>query len=163
MARQRSWADTRYGGVDVVAGTDLLTDLLAVAPRVDTLTVVRIVAELNIGYTVTTTVADADSIVDIGIGVTAQEAFDAGVTSVPDPEDPSSYPPRGWIYVNTFMVAQLVTTDGGIIDHRATIRFDIRAMRKIDKGVLFLRLSQKNLNVGGVMDLTGRVRALCLT
>ena len=162
MARHRAWADRRFAGVSLVAGTLQNFDLLQNAPTIDTLTVVRIVGDLTVQYLVSTTVADSLSIVDLGIGVIAATAF--GVAgAAPAPQIETEYPDRGWIYVASQPVAQLVTTDGGIINEAARFQFDIRAMRKIDKGTLFMGIVQANITVGGAMQVTGRVRSLCLT
>ena len=152
-------------GVSLVAGTDVLLDLLESATEVsDTLTAARIVGSFTVNYVVTTTIADADSVVDVGIGVTSTQGFGVGgAAGVPDPASETSYPPRGWLYVATKHVAQLVTTDGGIINENAEFNFDLRAMRKLDKGILFMRIAQANINVGGAMEVTGRVRTLILT
>ena len=161
--RNRAWADTRFGGVSLVAGTPLVSNLLTDAPTVDSLTVIRLVGHLDIQYTPTTTVADSLSTVDIGIGVASVEAVAGGQTVLPSPTVSTQYPPRGWLYVATLPCSQLITTDGGIIDHHAEFKFDLRAMRKIDKGVLFSVISNANVLIGGVMNITGRIRALCLT
>jgi len=147
----------------LVAGTDVLIDLLANAPTSDTLTLVRLVMDLNFHYIVTNTLSDSDSIVDVGVGVTSKEGFDAGAASVPDPQDQTAYPPRGWIYVNSLYVGQALTADTGVWNNHGIIKADIGAMRKVDKGILFMRVANTNLNVGGAMEVTGRVRALCLT
>jgi len=160
--RNRAWADTRYKGEAMVAGTDVITDLLVNAPVVDTLTAIRIVGELVFAYIVTNTLSDSDSIVDVGIGVTSADAFPTP-SAMPDPASDSSYPPRGWLWVATGYVGQALTASTGVFNTNAVFKFDIRAMRKIDKGKLFLRAAQANINVGGAMELTGRVRVLCLT
>jgi len=161
--RPRAWADTRFKMQSLVAGTDFIVNLLLNAPTVDTLTAIRIVGELEFAYVVTTTIADSDSIVDVGIGVAADEAVAAGAAALPDPASDSSYPPRGWLYVATGYVAQHITSATGLANKNAVFKFDIRAARKIDKGTLFFRAAQANLNVGGAMELTGRIRVLCLT
>jgi len=161
--RGRAWADTRFKQQSIVAGTDFIVDLLANAPTVDTLTAIRIVVDVHVHYIVTTTLADSDSIVDLGIGVASAEAVVAGAAALPDPASDSSYPPRGWLYVATGYVAQILTTDSGITNENAHFKADIRAMRKIDKGTLFVRVAQANLNTGGAMEMNGRIRVLCLT
>ena len=164
MPRGRAWSDQRFTGTSLVAGNDILSNLLEFGLEgVDNLTVVRIIGELNVHYVVTTTIADSDSFVDVGIGVTSAQAFGVGAGSVPDPANSASFPPRGWLYAATGYVAQLITTDTGIVNINTTFKFDIRAMRKIDKGTLFMRLAQANINVGGAMEVVGRVRTLVLT
>jgi len=161
--RNRAWADTRFAGVSLVAGTDILTDLLSDAPTVDTLTAIRIVGDIEAHYVITNTITDSDSVVDVGIGVSATEAFAAGVGAIPDPSVTNKYPPRGWLYVATQYVGQALTTSTGMFSKNARFQFDIRSMRKIDKGRMFIRVANTNINVGGAMELTGRVRVLCLT
>ena len=163
MPRNRAWADFRYKGVSLVAGTDIISDLLTNAPDVDTLTAVRIVGYLNVGYVVTNAIVDADSVVDVGIGVSAKEAVSAGGSSLPDAQSVVSYPPRGWLYLATKYVRQSLTGTDGTTNSNAVFEFDLRAMRKVDKGTVFIRIGNANINVGGAMEVTGRVRVLCLT
>ncbi len=160
-SRPRAWADSRIVAT-LTTAADILVDLLAGAPTVDTLTAIRIVVNLNCHYIVTNTLSDSDSVVDIGIGVTSVEAFAAGATSVPDPSSPTSFPPRGWLYVDTGYVGQALTSATGVFNENAVFKVDLRAARKIDKGTLFLRIANTNINVGGAMEVVGRVRVLCL-
>ena len=161
--RNRAWADLLFGPSALVVGTDIIVDLLANAPTVDTLTAVRIVGELNAHYDVTNTIVDSDSVVDLGIGVTSMQAFAAGANSVPDPSTMTDYPPRGWLYVTRKYVGQSLTDTTGVTSVQAVFSFDVRAMRKIDKGILYLRMANVMINVGGAMEVSGRVRVLCLT
>ena len=163
--RRRAWADSRFAGVSLVANTPLNTDLLEDdGIDSDTLTVVRIVGDLTINYLVSTTVGDSLSIADVGIGVSGSVAF-ATAGALPTPNSVTQYPDRGWIYVASQPVTQILDAAGGvsIIDRPARFVFDLRAMRKIDKGRLFMSVVQNNITVGGAMQLTGRVRSLVLT
>ena len=163
-SRRRSWADQRFAGTALTAGSIKLTDLLENAPTSDTLTVVRIIGDLTVQYLVSTTVGDSLSIVDVGIGVVAASAF--GVAgAVPTPVSETEIPPRGWLYVSSQPVSQTLDGAGGvsIVNERARFQFDIRAMRKIDKGILYIAIEQNNITIGGAMQMTGRVRSLCLT
>ncbi len=165
MPRSRSWADKRLVGETLAVGTPVLEDLLEfLGDSSNELTVVRIIADITVQYLVTTTVNDSLSIVDLGIGVIATSAFGTP-TAVPEPSIETEFPPRGWIYVNSVPVSQILDAAGGvsIVDSRAIFKFDIRAMRKIDRGTLFLKISQSNITVGGAMQVTGRVRSLVLT
>lgn len=161
--RNRAWADTRFNVGALVAGTPQIFDLLAGAPTVDTLTAVRIIGDLEFQYTPNLTVSDSLSVVDVGIGVCSTEAFSSGFDALPRASDSANYPTRGWLYVSTRPVTQLVTADTGIIDRVARFQFDLRAMRKIDKGILYLEMEQANIIIGGVMNVVGRTRVLCLT
>jgi len=164
VPRTRAWADTTFHGGAIVAGTPLTVDLLSEAPTSDTLTVVRLVGDFSVFYTVTFTVTDSLSVVDVGIGVTSQEGFAIKGTSMPNPGvTPAQYPPRGWIYAATKPVSHVLEGTTGLHVVTADFKFDIRAMRKIDKGILFLTVANTNITVGGGMNIVGRVRALCLT
>jgi len=162
-SRRRAWADQRFAGLSFVANTEILVDLLENLDSMDTLTVVRIVGDLTMNYLVSTTVGDALSIVDVGIGVCASAAFGVG-GATPAPSTETEYPPRGWIYAASQPVTQILDAAGGvsIVDRPARFQFDIRAMRKVDKGILFMNMVQNNITVGGAMQITGRVRTLVL-
>jgi len=165
MPRRRSWADVRFQGTSLIAASLLVTDLLANSTTVnDDQTVVRIIGDLTAQYLVTTTVGDSLSIVDVGIGVVAASAFSTA-GAVPHPALVTEFPPRGWLYLSSMPVSQTLDAAGGVaIDNKvARFQFDIRAMRKIDKGILYLALSQSNITVGGAMQVTGRIRTLVLT
>ncbi len=99
--RNRAWADTRLNVAAFVAGVQQEFNLLLAAPTVDTLTVVRIVADFWIFYSPNATIVDSLSIVDVGVGVTSSEAFAARGTSLPQPGNSTEYPPRGWLYVSS--------------------------------------------------------------
>ena len=162
-SRPMAWADTRLVQQAVVAGAADLTDLLLNAPASDTLTVVRIVGDVEIFYVVTNTQADSSSVVDLAIGVTSVDAFAVGEAALPDLTIDARYPPRGWLYVNTQPLTEVITSSTGVQTHHARFKFDVRAMRKVDKGVLFLWIEHNNIDIGGAVDIVGRVRVLCKT
>jgi len=162
VSRNRAWADLRLNGDALVVGTPITVDLLAVAPTVDTLTAVRIVGDITVSVLVGSTVVDSLSVVDLGIGVSSLEAFTVAGTSLPNPADAFDYPPRGWLYVATQPVRQQAESTGVIVQV-ARFVFDIRSMRKIDKGKLFMTIVNSTITVGGAMEAVGRVRTLCLT
>lgn len=163
--RRRAWTDRRIVGVSLVAGTHFTRDLLFNAPTSDTQTVERIIGHIEVYYLTAAVPEDSESIVDMGIGVSSIEAFEvAAAAGLPSPADETEYPPRGWLYVQSKGVRQVVSTSGdGLIDVGATFDFDLRGKRKVDKGVLFLSMIQANIATGGAMQVVGRVRVLCLT
>ena len=165
VSRRRAWADTRIVDTLLGDGVALKTDLLAGAPTSDTLTAVRIIGELYVYFSNTDETEGRGSI-DVGIGVSSGEAFAVGATALPDPTTTTEYPPRGWLYVATQPMVQTLPTGGtpvSIFRKEPIFKFDLGAMRKIDKGTLFL-LVEQNV-IGGVLSprLMGRVRVLCLT
>ena len=160
--RGRTWADVRLNGNALVAGTPLEVNILNVSTPADTITVVRILVDLWVLYTANITVTDSLSIVDVGIGVTSAEAFAAGGAALPSPVVVTQFPPRGWLYVASQPVLEKAES-AGVISEWTRFQADLRAMRKIDKGVLFMVMHNTNITVGGSMQIVGRVRALCLT
>ncbi len=161
--RNRAWADVRLAE-SIGSGSNVLTDLLGGAPTVDTLTVVRIVGEIRV-YITPTSENELDQFIDIGIGVTSSQAFGtAGAT--PDLKT-LGFPPRGWLYKATDHVLQSLPTGGtptAMWRQDAVFKFDLRAMRKIDKGVLFMEIENTaHLGTASTLEVVGFVRSLCLT
>ena len=163
--RNRAWADTVFTAVTLGVNGSNLDDLLVNAPTVDTLTAIRIIGDLTIEFDPTATRSDQLNVVHVGVGVTSREAFVAGVNSIPLPNAETEYPPRGWLYVATKSCMSTIDATNQATESKAAhFEFDIRSMRKIDKGVLFLVVQSILGKGGGVTVLvSGRVRALCLT
>jgi len=163
--RNRAWADLLVN-TTLSSGGNVVLNLLTNAPTVDTITAIRIISRLE-ARAVATDQVEGTQLVDIGIGVTSVEAFAGGITTLPSPVTDTEFPPRGWLYVAR-RVYQLglpiISGGGGPIHTVAVFDFDLRAMRKIDKGVLFLAATSTNVDGSAVsLSLTGRVRSLCLT
>ena len=165
VSRNRAWADSRVSGTLLTSGTPLLTDLLVGAPTVDTLTAVRIVGGLTV-YQDASSENEGRGYCDVGIGVSSREAFTVGATALPDPTQGDEYPPRGWLYAATKPLTLMLPTGGtptAMWQIPAVFEFDLRAMRKIDKGVLFMWVEEATVSGTLVTYITGRVRVLCLT
>jgi len=149
-------------GVTVANGANATPlDILLDAPTTDTLTVIRLVGSLQLYPNTFTTNTDGAQRVDFGIGVASKEAFTAGI--VPDPAAGNEYPALGWLWAHTAAVLQagVVTNNFNVWPY---IGFDIGAMRKIDKGILYLTWDNNNLSgTSFTVSLSGRIRALCLT
>ena len=161
VSRNRAWADQVFDQV-IIAASSFHSNLLANAPTVDTLTAVRIVGDLRVFQNSTVTMSDSAMVIDVGIGVTSTEAFAAGAASLPSPVVSTEYPPRGWLYVARKTYTVVVQAEG-INILWPEFSFDLRSMRKIDKGVLFM--SVHNSNSDGAANnviLRGRVRVLLL-
>ena len=160
-SRNRAWADQRFAGNSLPVGTKLISNLLVNAHTVDTLTAVRIVLDVTVQYDPSLTVVDSLSVIDVGIGVSSVEAF-ATAGALPSPSAETEYPPRGWLYVASQPLWQQAESTG-VLTSVARFQVDIRSMRKIDKGVLFVMFQNTNLIVGATCGVTGRARVLCLT
>ena len=159
--RNRAWVDSIFTGSQIPDGTSTHTNLLVDAPTVDTLTVVRIIVDIVVAHGVDET-GDMSNAVHLGIGVSSVEAFEAIPPVLPSPEVFTEYPPRGWLYVATLPVFSTQITVGYA---RTAVRFvaDFGAMRKIDKGILFMSVANDGIFTKSDVDLWGRVRVLCLT
>ena len=162
MARRRAWSDRMFT-LSAVSGGDFLTqDLLASLIDQDVKTVSRVVGRILVYVDSTVAAPNGEQRVSLGIGVTSQEAFDAGV--VPDPDTELDYPQMGWLWRTQGTL--LAHETGGVVEryHFPEFIFDIRAQRKVDKGVLFLAGGNNDIG-GNAMSATmsGIVRSLCLT
>ncbi len=150
----------------IVASGQVKFDLLANAPTVDTLTVVRIIGYLDCGR-VSTNEVESIQAIDVGIGVASSEAFTIGVTALPSPAVATEYPSRGWLYRSRRVEGQALPTGGSptaMWRQRALFQFDARAMRKIDKGILYLMATNSTIEGGATsVQVIGTLRALCLT
>jgi len=131
MPRQTDWIDTVTSlapASDNQANVSLISGLAPSNMRGTTL--IRTIIRLGIS---SATVAGAWGVqtLDMGIGITSQEAFAAG--ALPDPNVAGDRPPRGWVWRDRVVVAQ--NGDAGpIVSH---VRADIRASRKVENGELF--------------------------
>jgi len=157
-SRRRAWSDTRFNGAVLSDEAVSISDLLFDAPTSDTLTVVRILVDLQLSHIVTQA-ADAANVVDIGIGVSSTEAAAIGPSALPEPAVSTNYPPRGWLYAATKEVRFVVDTESTTAHFQA----DLTAMRKVDKGFLFLFIQQVGVTLSASLTITGRVRVLCMT
>ncbi len=161
--RRLAWADTRLTTTLGSASGTLISNLLTNAPTVDTLTVNRIIVDLRVFQS---PVGDTEQaqVIDLGIGVSSTEAFNIGASALSAPFNDNEYPPRGWLYVATAVALQARPTNEGIWRQDAVFKADLRAMRKIDKGILFLFMRNVNFQgTDGAVSVVGRIRALCLT
>ena len=161
--RNRAWADIVQNSLTLSSGGFILSNLLVSAPEVDTLTATRIIGDLQVYYDPTSGSVDSAQLIEVGIGVTSSEAFAGGRATVPDPSQGTQYPPRGWLYAAS-QVAWSRVDSAGVQMHMARFIFDLGAMRKIDKGLLYMMVTSTLGKGAGITTLvSGRVRTLCLT
>ena len=162
MARPRAWADLKFNVTIADAASmtplDILIDIGA--GRLDTITIVRLVGQMAVMPEIPVVSTTSNQIIDVGIGVATQAAFDTG--NVPRPQITTEYPARGWLYLATKSLFRGNLDTVG--EHYPTWEFDIRSMRKIDKGRLYLAAGN-GLGDGTptTIRFQGRIRALCLT
>ncbi len=165
MPRPRAWGDLNLS-INLAEGVRQQVDMLANLTVSDTRTVVRLIGRLVAQPNGISGQVDGSMRVDFGIGVATQEAFTAGGTSLPNPQNPGQQPARGWLQkdhmITTKEHATGVENEYTFID---VVRWDLRAARKVDRGVLFFTVESSNAVGATAFDvrLTGTLRALCLT
>jgi len=161
MARPLAWGDTTLD-ILLVDGTNFTAlNLLLNVTASDTISTMRIVGKLQVVPSSLSTAVDNISVVDLGIGVTSQEAFAAQV--LPDPHA-NEQPPRGWLWKDRS--AAVYGNNSGTIEswNYPVMRFDIRSSRKVDRGILFLNgRSAFTVGVAFSWRLVGHIRVLCAT
>ena len=163
--RPRAWADININDT-ILASDGLMSpplDLLANAPSSDTITAVRLIGFIQVLPQDASLNVQAQQRVTVGIGVTSLEAFTAAV--LPDPGVDNEFPPRGWLYKATRVLAFQNSSTFGVEDYvYPSFNFDVRAARRIDKGVLFLAIQNRDIfGTPMIVRVTGLIRALCLT
>jgi len=159
MARPRAWGDTMFNVDFPVTATQSTTNLLSTLSVLDTVTAVRLVIHMQMVLGTPVETVDGVSILDLGIGVAASEAFNAG--ALPDPDQGGEQPARGWLWRDRLTLTHV---DQNSLIWSQELRADIRTMRKVDRGVLYL-IMRSTLSAGVYVPFrgVGIIRALCLT
>ena len=162
-SRPTAWGDTLMSVLIPSAAQMSPLNLLSALTPSDTITVARLIIHLTVVPANLATAGQATQLVDIGIGVAAAEAFNAGV--LPDPNVAGDVPARGWLYADRLVCAH--ESPSGTLEwgHYSEVRLDLRASRKVDRGILYIVANNSFLEGGASFSvrLIGRVRALCLT
>ncbi len=160
--RPRAWSDTLVNRIIASGSGTAPIDLLLQLAASDTKTAVRLIGDFVAFPDDRNASVDGVAEIDMGVGVAASEAFIA--TVVPDPNNQADYPTLGWLYATTKFV--IFNNSSGTTEKLfiPEWHFDIRANRKVDKGVLYLAINNTNADAAGYdVRVVGRVRALCLT
>ena len=155
MPRPTDWVDTVVN-LEVSDGASIQTSLVTGLAPVNTrgMTVIRTILSLGL-YSNTIAGAWGVQLVSLGIGITSQEAFAAGV--LPDPDVATDKPPRGWMWRHVTLAEQ--NGAGTMIVHHMTA--DIRGARKVENGEVYLVVN--NDTVKGTtfqVNVRGLVRQL---
>ncbi len=164
--RARAWGDAIIDASFPITQTQVIDDLLETLSPNDTITAVRLVIRLHCVPQNLSDNIDGGTRIDFGIGVAALEAFNAN--AIPDPDVAGDVPARGWLWRSTMIaVANSVTgPPAHDVYFGTTLEADVRAMRKVDRGKLYLVMRSGPTVVSGSYLPTaviGLVRTLCLT
>ena len=156
MPRALEWHDTLFDqtlGSAAQAGIDLLSNLARNERSGATIT--RIILNLMFDAQLTQN-QDILQVVDMGIGVFSEDAAVASAFSDPDTE--IDQPARGWLYRGRGMVRLEI---GENLYEGVRVDKDIRAQRRLDRGVLYLVVdSNTTEGTSATIVLRGLVRVL---
>ena len=162
MARPLAWADTTFSTALVNGANITPVNLLLNLAGADTITAMRIVGHLYVTQQDVDSALDGLYAVDLGIGVAAKEAFDAGV--VPDPQTDGDVPARGWMWKDRLLAVRTQLSSTGDKLYVGEVRFDIRSARKVDRGIMYINAFLSTLNgTPANHTLVGHTRVLCAT
>ena len=156
------WVDTLFAD-SIASGGQVVHELDSTVfsvteRRFARATLLRTIVRLDIAPTVRDS-GEGDQIVDIGIGVTSQEAFAASVVS--DPATAIDFPVKGWVWRARYRSYAVSTNDQNVDIIR--VDKDLRGQRKLENGRLFL-VADNGANQGDATatQITGIIRALLL-
>ena len=155
--RQTSWFDSPSGTLQrtTSGSTIFATGAQAVA---DGLTLVRIRAELVISLSITTAVLDGFTGA-FGMGIVSENAFGAGVGSIPTPRTDVTW--DGWMVYQPFTVIGNSGTDPAL-SWMSTVRYQIdsKAQRKIKSTDVLVAVIEATEVGTATMNLTLKGRLL---
>ncbi len=161
MRRPRAWSDVRINQVVAAAAASVPIDLgIELADR-DVKTAVRVIGDLVAFPDDRNATIDGVMQIEGGIGVASREAFTAQI--VPNPNQQGEYPALGWLYMHSMVM--ISNNSSGTIEmyNVPTVHFDVRANRKVDKGVLYYTWDNTTADGTGIqVILLGRIRVLFL-
>jgi len=160
--RPLAWGDTIFDQALVASqvNLNLLTDL---APS-DTITAARLVGHLYFTTDDVLNVVDGAMAVSCGVQVVTVRADAIGGSAVPNPSISAEVPARGWLWRDRGIVINAVGPGPVDFHFVSELKFDIRTMRKVDRGVLLLSLFPEGIH-GTTFNtkVTGIMRVLCMT
>ena len=155
------WIDTLVDE-DITAGTastiSLMTGVSSVQTRFDAMTLLRTIIGIDLAYLIHDAGEGSHSI-DLGIGVTSQDAFTAG--GFPDVRTATDFPTRGWVYRARYRVFGFAADQPAV--YSARVDRDIRSRRKLDNGECYLTMNATLLEgAATAMNVIGLIRQLWL-
>ncbi len=162
--RGRVWTDLDVDENHVGGGIGLKDLLVNAEVDLQTKTVIRCIGRLLVIPSVVANATVSAQRMTLGIGVISRESFAAAGTSVPNPGLAVEAPITGWYFKDA---ATLVNQqDSGTVEawHFPEFLWDIRAARRVDRGIFFLRFQNNDLLAGTTtVKVVGLVRCLVLT
>ena len=97
--------------------------------------------------------------VTLGIGVTSQEAFAAGI--LPDPNQETEHPTRGWVWRYRCRTYGFAADQAAVYNHR--VDKDVRSRRKLENGECYINIfNTADQGSTGTINVIGLIRQLWL-
>ena len=127
--RKTQWiGPAQQGFLTVTSGSSIIASSLAF---LEPATIVRVRADFT--FMPTSFASDLNIVGAIGVGVVTEEAFTAGIASVPDPFDDADW--GGWLLHKLFGAHfEFGTAVGTEFPASISIDLDSKAMRKVNSG-----------------------------
>ena len=157
----RIWIDSAVNNT-IASGAvflgSLMTGVSATQTRFDQMTLLRTIIGVDVAV-LTHGSAKGSQTVSMGIAVASQEAFAAGTVS--DSEVDTDFPTRGWVWRARYRIFGFLGDGSPHFTRR--IDRDLRAMRKLENGEMFLQAANVALEGStNAVTLTGLIRQLWL-
>jgi len=148
--RLTDWVDTRLG-MTIVSGSFQTQTLMGAVSNIESrrYTSTRTLVSLDM-FSNTVGGAYGVQVADIAIGVISVEAFTANA-AIPDPNVDNDKPAGGWLYRAQMHPFQ--NSAGAPVV--TTLKADVRAGRKVDRGVMFIVITSAS-SVGTPFTLLAR-------
>ncbi len=165
MPMHKEWVDLQLSSVAVGTGASMVPLNVLADMRVEVnKTVARLIVGLDLHHQDIDTNESGSARMSLGVGVATQEGFDGGALTVPNPANSSEFPIHGWLWRAQYVCEFSNSATFGIeVNRFPRIDADLRASRKVDKGVLYLAAFNGAQNGSIDIQITGVVRALMLT
>ena len=160
--KERTWARVGFGPTGVVVGTNQMFDMLvdyseAIGRTPGDITIARIIGRLSVNRTVQTGDTTGGRLA-AGIIVVSQQAFDIGITAMPDPDDAALA--ADWLWIDEVPIPGAPAEATSFY----AAPFDVRGMRRMQgyNKKLVLLVNNAMANPVGAVDFWLSVRILIL-
>ena len=160
-SRPTIWGDHLFKDVIASGGQMTVRDLRPSITDTDRFTIIRILVNLCVLASSTPTNQEGAQRIDFGIGVTSAEAFNAGV--LPEADIEGEFPRLGWLVRESMVYMRAKTSTDEGVQHVPVSKLDLRASRKIDRGIPFMVATNTDIETAAIsVRLCGLVRVLFL-
>ncbi len=136
----------------------LMSGVTALDTRLKGMTLMRTIIGVDIAHLVHDS-GEGSQDFTVGIGVTTQEAFNAGV--IPDPNSETDFPTRGWVWRYRCRTYGFAADQAAVYNLR--VDKDIRSRRRLENGECYIVMNNDaDQGSTGTVNLIGLIRQLWL-